>query len=157
MQPLQIPPIAEGEIYIGCIGDVASSVNHVILLPGDNDPAPWKDQIEWAQSIGGDLPTIIEMAMLYTHFVREFREKVYWTRDTVRCPGEYAPLRARYHSFADGHQNNFPLETSFRARAVRRVPAQTHAITWQELARLSKIIDDIKKQANPPALTGTDQ
>ena len=36
MKQLQIPPLAEGEIYIGAIGDTAGDVHHVILLPGDN-------------------------------------------------------------------------------------------------------------------------
>ena len=45
MQQLQIPPLAEGERYIGCIGDAAGNLHHVVLLPGDNDDATWEAQI----------------------------------------------------------------------------------------------------------------
>jgi hypothetical protein len=46
MQQLQIPPLAEGEIYIGAIGNKNGDFHHVILLPGDNDGASWQAQIE---------------------------------------------------------------------------------------------------------------
>ena len=34
MQQLPLPPLAEGETYIGAIGDSAGNLHHVILLPG---------------------------------------------------------------------------------------------------------------------------
>ncbi len=35
-----IPALAEGETYVGCIGDAAGNLHHIILLPGENDAAP---------------------------------------------------------------------------------------------------------------------
>ena len=67
MQQIQIPPLAEGEIYVGSIGDAQGNLHHVILLPGDNDDATWSAQMAWAESIGGDLPTRIELAMLWAN------------------------------------------------------------------------------------------
>ena len=63
---INLPELAEGETYVGCIGDAAGNLHHVILLPGDNDDADWDAQMEWAKSIGGDLPNRIEQAMQFT-------------------------------------------------------------------------------------------
>lgn len=161
MRLLQIPPLAEGEIYIGCIGDAACNLYHVILLPGDNDDADWDTQMQWAKNIGGDLPNRIELAMLYTSFAGKFEEALYWSSNTG-YPFPTSELRGWYQSFADGHQDSFLPNMSLRARAVRRVPVQLihaednnpatpYSQVMAELARLTKIIDDIKDQANTPA------
>lgn len=161
MQQLQIPPLAEGEIYIGCIGDAACNLYHVILLPGDNDDATSEDQMAWAKSIGGDLPNRTELAMLYTNFAAKFEENLYWS-NSAGYPYATSSRRTWYQSFADGHQDSFPPDMSLRARAVRRVPVQLihaennnpatpYSQVMAELARLTKIIDDIKDQANTPA------
>jgi len=50
---INLPELAEGETYIGCIGDALGNLHHVILLPGDNDDTSWEKQMEWAKSIGG--------------------------------------------------------------------------------------------------------
>lgn len=34
---INLPELAEGEIYVGAIGDALGNLRHVILLPGDND------------------------------------------------------------------------------------------------------------------------
>lgn len=39
MKQLNIPPLAEGETYIGAIGNKSGDVYHLVLLPGDNDRA----------------------------------------------------------------------------------------------------------------------
>ena len=41
---LNLPKLADGEIYIGAIGDADGNMHHVILLPGDNDDATHKSQ-----------------------------------------------------------------------------------------------------------------
>ena len=63
-EQLQIPPLSEGEIYIGAIGDKNGDVHHVILMPADNGEATFADALQWAKSIGGDLPTRIEQSKL---------------------------------------------------------------------------------------------
>ena len=37
MKNKEMPKLAEGETYVGCIGDALGNLRHVILLPGDND------------------------------------------------------------------------------------------------------------------------
>ena len=42
MKNKEMPKLAEGETYVGCIGDADGNLHHVILLPVDNDNAPGK-------------------------------------------------------------------------------------------------------------------
>jgi hypothetical protein len=39
MQQIQLPPLAEGEIYLCGFVTATGDVSHTILLPGDNDDA----------------------------------------------------------------------------------------------------------------------
>lgn len=90
MQQLTIPPLAEGETYIGAIGDPSGEVYHVILLPGDNDDSDWQAAMEWAKGIGGDLPNRIEQSMLFANFRSEFQKEWYWSNTTVDGYDAYA-------------------------------------------------------------------
>jgi len=118
MQNLTIPPLAGGEIYVGCIGDAAGNLHHVILLPGDNDDATWEAQIEWAKSIGGDLPNRIEQAMLWDNHRDQFKKDWYWSNET-RCS---SPGWAWSQYFDYGSQTRSTRTNELRARAVRRLP-----------------------------------
>lgn len=118
MQQLQIPPLAEGEIYVGCIGDAAGNLHHVILLPGDNDDATHEAQIEWAKSIGGDLPNRIEQAMLWANHRDQFKKDWYWSNEQHHTASGWA----WYQHFDHGSQSNYGRYTELRARSVRRLP-----------------------------------
>ncbi len=120
MQQLQIPPLAEGERYIGAIGDADGSLYHLILLPGDNEDATWQQQMDWAKSLGGDLPNKIELAMLWNTCREEFKEDVYWSNQ----PHEKLPSYAWGQFFYDGYQLISLKSAELRARAVRRLPIQ---------------------------------
>jgi hypothetical protein len=82
MQQLQIPPLNEGEVYVGAIGNKNGDFYHVVLLPGDNDDANFENQLAWAKSIGGDLPTRVEQAMLWEGFRDQFQKDWYWSNET---------------------------------------------------------------------------
>ncbi|MAO52154.1 MAG: DUF1566 domain-containing protein [Pusillimonas sp.] len=118
MQQLQIPPLAEGETYIGAIGDQHGDVYHLILLPGDNDDASWSEQLEWAKSIGGDLPTRVEQAMLWANFRDQFQKDWYWSKEEYELVSGYA----WYQYFDGGYQYDINVSAELRARAVRRLP-----------------------------------
>ena len=116
---LNIPELADGEIYIGAIGDAAGNLHHVILLPGDNDDAPHEAQIEWAKSIGGDLPNRIEQAMLWANHRDLFQKDWYWSNETHNSNAAYAWYQYFYYGYQlSYHKDNFYC----RARAVRRLP-----------------------------------
>jgi len=119
METLKLPPLAEGEIYVGCIGDAAGNLHHVILLPGDNDDANWQDALNWAKSIGGDLPNRIEQSMLWANHRDQFQEDWYWSNETY----ERNPAYAWCQTFDNGRQLYDRKDYDYcRARAVRRLP-----------------------------------
>lgn len=114
---INLPELSEGETYIGCIGDALGNLHHVILLPGDNDDATWEAQMEWAKSIGGDLPNRIEQAMLWTNHRDLFQKDWYWSNETLHSESGWA----WYQDFSYGTQSYDPMYDELRARAVRRV------------------------------------
>lgn len=118
MHQLQITPLSEGEIYVGAIGDKNGEVHHVILLPGDNDDATFADALQWAKSIGGDLPTRIEQAMMWAGHRDQFRKDVYWSNETHHEDRNYA----WFQGFSYGYQFSLLKNGALRARAVRRLP-----------------------------------
>jgi hypothetical protein len=118
MKHLTIPETAEGETYIGCIGDAAGNLHHVILLPGDNDDASHESQLEWAKSIGGDLPNRIEQAMLWANHRAQFKRNWYWSNDIHHSESSWAWCQ----DFLIGDQFISYRTGELRARAVRRLP-----------------------------------
>ncbi|UEP42721.1 DUF1566 domain-containing protein [Burkholderia sp. B21-005] len=116
---IQLPPLAEGEIYLGGFVDKNGDVTHTILLPGDNDLASWQEQMEWAKSIGGDLPTRAELVIAYEKLSDQFKPTAYWSNTPDDDP-EYAGW-AWYQYFGTGFQSLTHQHYEFRARAVRRL------------------------------------
>ena len=117
MSKIEIPPLADGETYVGCTGDAEGNLHHVILLPGDNDGAAWQSQIEWAKSIGGDLPNRIEQAMLWANHCDQFKENWYWSNEQHHTESGWAWCQL----FVSGRQDVSHKSSERRARAVRRV------------------------------------
>ena len=123
MQTIPKPPIAEGEIYAGLIGNSNGEAYHLILLPGDNDGATWQTQMDWAKSIGGDLPDRVEQALLFKHFKGEFQDRAYWSNTPCEPDDdeeESSWVWCQY--FGSGTQYYDHKYYEFRARAVRRLP-----------------------------------
>ncbi|WP_186200620.1 DUF1566 domain-containing protein [Burkholderia gladioli] len=116
---IQLPPLAEGEIYLCGFVNAAGDVTHTILLPGDNDDASWQDQLDWAKSIGGDLPTRAELVIAYEKFRDQFQSDAYWSNTPDTDPG-YSGWAWGQH-FTNGSQNDNRQSNEFRARAVRRL------------------------------------
>ena len=115
---MKLPELKQGEIYIGTIGDAAGNLHHVILLPGDNDSATHEAQLEWAKSIGGDLPNRIEQAMLWANHRDQFKKDLYWSNEIHHSESGWAWSQ----NFGYGSQNNTSRNNELRARAVRRLP-----------------------------------
>jgi len=118
MQTIQQPPLAEGEKYGFAIGDKNGNLYHVILLPGDSDRAGWQAQMDWAKSIGGDLPTRAEQALLWQEHRNEFETEAYWSNAIEEDDADYAWCQL----FSYGHQSYGHKSNGLRARAVRRLP-----------------------------------
>ncbi|POR52803.1 hypothetical protein B0G62_104100 [Paraburkholderia eburnea] len=118
MQQIQIPELAEGEIYLCGLVDANGDVEHAVLLRGDNDAATWQAQMNWAKSIGGDLLTRAELVIAYEKHRDQFQKTFYWSNTPDDDPG-YAGW-AWYQSFSCGDQDCTNPDYEFRARAVRR-------------------------------------
>lgn len=115
-----LPQLDEGERYIGALGDQLGNLQHVILLPGDNDVADWETQLAWAKSIGGDLPSKTELAMLWGSSRDQFQREWYWSSQEHELDSGFAWSQF----FLSGGQVNCHMSAELRARAVRRVPVQ---------------------------------
>jgi hypothetical protein len=120
MQQIQLPPLAEGEVYVGAIGDKNGDFYHVVLLSGDNDDANWQAQMAWAKSIGGDLPNRIEQAMLWANHRDQFQKAAYWSNTPDDDPDYSGWAWCQY--FCNGCQYRDRQDVELRARAVRRLP-----------------------------------
>lgn len=117
MQQLQIPPLAFGETYIGAIGDQQGNLHHIILLPQDNDDASWTDQMAWAESLGADLPTRVELGLIWGRARDQLQKEWYWTNEVHHADSSYAWSQG----FGGGIQYHLRKSAELRAVAVRRV------------------------------------
>ena len=114
---MKIPELKDGEEYVGAIINPDGTGHHIILLDGDNDDADWNTQMEWAKSIGGDLPDRVEQSLLYTNLKECFQERAYWSGEQHAAFAVFA----WYQNFYYGTQDYYNKGVSLRARAVRRV------------------------------------
>ena len=115
-----LPVLGEGELHAFSIVKSDGSVEHVILLPGDNDDTSWSAQMEWAKSIGGDLPDRAELALLYKYLPEQFQKSWYWSNTQHSGTSN----SAWFQSFTNGYQDGDGKSSKLRARAVRRLIIQ---------------------------------
>ena len=115
------PTLAEGETYLGAIVSADGTYSHhTILLPGDHDDCTWQAAMDWAKSLGGDLPNRIEQALLFATLKDQFKKDWYWSNTLHASVASYAWFR--YFDF--GGQGNDHFRGQCRARFVRRLPLQ---------------------------------
>jgi hypothetical protein len=115
---IELPELAEGEIYLGGFINGEGRITHTILLPGDNGDATWQAQLDWAKSIGGDLPTRVELAVAYEKHRDQFQRDWYWSNQEHEDDTAYAWCQ----HFRYGHQDSYRKGYNYcRARAVRRL------------------------------------
>jgi hypothetical protein len=117
MQQITTPEPKEGEIYAGTIINPDGTGNHIMLLDDDKEDINWKDALEWAQSLGGDLPTRVEQALLFDQHKDKFDERAYWSNTQHASHSGYAWCQR----FNNGYQSHWGKVNELRARAVRRI------------------------------------
>ena len=85
------------------------------------DEAPkamtWKDAVEWAKSVGGDLPSRKEQALLFANVPELFQPECYWSGEQSASESGYAWSQG----FRTGGQDDWSTDSELRARAVRRL------------------------------------
>ena len=106
-----------GERYAGLIlDDQGQPSHHLILLPDrEEKDVNWADAKKWAESVGGELPTRKEQSLLFANLKGEFEECWHWSSEPR---GDSC---AWLQGFGDGDQRCSGSNSTYRARAVRRL------------------------------------
>lgn len=113
------PELKEGEIYSGAIIGANGHGHHVILLSDHpKESMIWKEAMDWAKTVGGDLPTRIEQALLFSQKKAEFANSWHWSNMRRVADADYVWCQGFYY----GSQVYFHKDITLLARAVRRVP-----------------------------------
>ena len=119
--PEQLIELNPGEHYAGIVtAKDGTAPYHLILLPGDGAPMPWKKAQEWVIATGGELPNSREQALLYANLKEQFEEAWYWSSEPHATDSDYAWLQDFYY----GNQYYDATDVTYRARAVRRLEIQ---------------------------------
>ena len=116
----EIPELNEGERYAGIVIDRATGqpTHHLILIPQQPETRlTWDEAIIWAASIGVELPTRQESALLFANAKGAFESTWYWTGE--QYAGHASGAWGQY--FLGGSQVFIDRDYKGRARAVRRV------------------------------------
>ena len=116
---LVIPALAAGERYAGIVIDLDNGqpTHHLVLLPEQpTERLSWDDAMAWAASIGAELPTRQEAALLFANAKTAFEPAWHWTSE------QYAgdASTAWFQHFVDGGQDTSDEGYKGRVRAVRR-------------------------------------
>ena len=118
---MKIPELNEGERYAGIVigGITCKPTHHLILLPHQPETRlTWHEAIAWAASIGVELPTRQESALLYANLKPAFDPTWYWTGEQHVSYASHA--WDQY--FGNGEQDENTKGHKGRVRAIRRVP-----------------------------------
>lgn len=118
MPTLEFPTLATGETYAGILIKDGSPSHHLILLPGEANSVTHQAACEWAASIGGELPSRKEQALLFANAAEQFERTAYWSAALY----ESDPDDAWSHYFYYGYPRRYRRYDLLRARAVRRLP-----------------------------------
>ena len=114
---ITLPDLKSGETYAGLVISDNGSMHHLILLDGDADEASHQKQLDWAKSIGGELPTRQEQALLCANCKSQFKCGWYWSAELYASASGYAWSQ----NFYIGYQGTGDIGSKLRARAVRRL------------------------------------
>lgn len=113
---------AGGEV-MGVVMGEAGQPDYLLIDLGvepEND-VTWDEAIAWARSVGGDLPTRREQAVMFGNRREgQYKARWYWSGE----PHASEPSWAWHQDFFNGSQGNHRKAYRLRARAVRRVPFQ---------------------------------
>jgi len=116
---ITLPTLAAGERYAGIVidPDNGQPTHHLILLPQQPDTRlTWDEAMAWAASIGAELPTLQESALLYANLKPAFEPTWYWTGEHYAGYASYAWTQL----FVNGTQYDSDKGYKGRVRAVRR-------------------------------------
>lgn len=108
-----------GEHYAGAVLDESGAVAHHLVLMAEKPAGKldWNDAMSWAKSIGGDLPSRQEQALLFTNCRPHIEDSWHWSNQQHEEDASYA----WFCYFLSGNQSYDLKSYVGSARAVRRV------------------------------------
>ncbi len=116
---ITLPALAKGEIYAGILlDDKGQPQHHLVLLAAVGKAMPWEDAKAWAAKQKGELPTRREQSLLMANAKQHIEGAWHWSSEPNASDASYAWMQ----TFTIGTQDYTHTSTSYRARAVRRVP-----------------------------------
>ena len=120
MNVFALPDLNPGEHYSGIILDDGKPSYHLVGLPGELESATWDKAVEWAKSIGGELPNLRELGLERVNAANHYQPDLYWSGE------QFAGLEswAWCQGFSYGGQYHNHKHLKLRARAVRRIPIE---------------------------------
>ena len=111
--------LAAGEHYAGAVLDANGQHRaHLVLMAAKPEgDLTWQAAMEWAEEVGGALPTRQEQALLFANCKPHLQPCWHWSCEEYEGDASYA---WGCH-FDDGYQNSDPKSYEGGAVAVRRV------------------------------------
>ena len=110
-------PLAGG-IFIGVITQPDGTHAAVALLPDRAEDVTWQAATEWAEKLGGQLPTRPMAAMIFANTQERPKSGWHWTCETHKDDASYA-----WHChFLLGNQHGTHKSYEGAAVAVRLIP-----------------------------------
>lgn len=118
-------PGIDGALHAGIARGTDGDADYHLVLLEDKPPCAltWGASITWARCIGADLPTRDESALLYACLREHLERGWHWTST------QSSNLNAWFQYFDVGTQSTGSKKSEARARAVRRFPLQSFAIS----------------------------
>lgn len=116
---LVTPALATGERYAGIVidPDNGQPTHHLVLLPEQpTERLSWDEAMAWAASIGAELPTRQEAALLFANAKTAFEPAWHWTSEQYAGNASLAWVQ----NFIGGYQYTGDKGYKGRVRAVRR-------------------------------------
>jgi hypothetical protein len=107
-----------GERYAGAVLDADGKVSHhlVLLAAKPEGELSWQAAMNWAKSVGGELPTRQEQSLLFANCKTQFDARWYWSSEVYESDASCA----WFCSFRYGNQDSLHKSYEGCARAVRR-------------------------------------
>lgn len=112
-----------GGIVMGVMAGQGGAPDYLLIDLGaePEKDVTWEEAKAWAASVGGDLPTRCEQALMFGNRAdNQYQARWYWSGEQHAIQPAWAWLQY----FSIGTQNVSPKGFHTRARAVRRVPFQ---------------------------------
>lgn len=108
-----------GERYAGAVLDEAGQHQHHLVMLADrpDNKLTWQAAMDWADTVGGALPTRQEQALLYANCKPHLKPEWHWSSETH----ENDASSAWYCTFGYGFQLSDRKSFEGAAVAVRRV------------------------------------